>query len=243
MKGPDYVTIDVFEQPSLSTLQWKRAVRSAISRGVDGLRAATVNHANNGTRSLIPRVFPAGRALVAAWESADAAAAAWGGPLRVALDGPNRFSLDGEVVRLRVAQEGDHWHGWTPSAEGAEPLDKEEPMVAVVHGIVNLGHLRHFLRNNMHAASRAAHHPGHRGSVDISSQLPFEHTSISLWKSLRTAQEYAYQPGGHSFAMKHALQTNMHRVGCFLQIRPLASTGTLGIDAPPFPSLPPAVRG
>jgi len=142
MKRPDYVTIDVFEQPSLDTLRWKRAVRSAISQGIDGLRAATVNHANNGTRSLIPRVFPVGRALVAAWESADAAAAAWAGPLQVALDGPNRFSLD-----------------------------------------------------------------------------------------------------GHSFAMKHALQTKMHRVGCFLQVRPLASAGTLGIDSPPFPTLPPAVRG
>ncbi len=242
MSQPDYLTIDVFERPSIRARGWKHAVRDAIARGVDGLRSATVNHANNGTHALVPQVFPAGRALVAAWESPEAAAAAWSGPLAVALDGPERFSLDGEVVRFRTATPGDQWHGWTPRADGAEPLEKDEPMVAIVHGIVNRGHLHRFLRNNVHAASRAAHHPGHRGSVDISSQLPFEHTSISLWKSLRAAQEYAYSPGGHAFAMKNALETNMHRVGCYLQVRPLASSGTLGIDSAPFPSLPPAVR-
>jgi hypothetical protein len=243
MSRADFLTIDVYEQPSLNAIRWKKAVRDTISRGVDGLRAATVNHANNGTRALVPRLFPAGRALVAAWESPEAAATAWTGPLAVALDGPGRFSLDGEIVRVRVATPGDHWHGWTPSDEGAEPLEKDEPMIAIVHGIVRKGHLRKFVHHNMHAASRAAHHPGHRGSVDISSQLPFEHTSISLWKSLRSAQDYAYAPGGHSFAMKHSLQTNMHRVGCFLQVRPLGSSGALGIESPPFPELPPAVRG
>lgn len=243
MSRPDYLTIDVFEKPSLSAMSWKRAVRNAVSRGVDGLRSSTVNHANNGTRSLIPRVFPAGRAFVAAWESPEAAAAAWAGPLKVALDGPQRFSLDGEVVRFRVATPGDHWHGWTPRTDGAEPLEKDEPMIAIVHGIVNRGHLHRFVSNNVHAASRAAHHPGHRGSVDISSQLPFEHTSISLWKSLGSAQDYAYRPGGHSFAMKNALETDMHRVGCYIQVRPLASSGTLGIDSTPFPTLPPAFRG
>lgn len=243
MSQADYLTIDVFEKPSLGAVRWKRSVRDAIARGVDGLRSATVNHANNGTHSLIPRVFPAGRALVAAWESPEAAAAAWAGPLKVALDGPERFSLDGEVVRFRVATPGDHWHGWTPRTDDAEPLETDEPMIAIVHGIVNRGHLHKFLRNNLHAASRAAHHPGHRGSVDISSQLPFEHTSISLWKSLRAAQEYAYKPGGHAFAMKNSLETNMHKVGCYLQVRPLASTGTLGIDSAPFPALPPAFRG
>ena len=243
MSPADYLTIDVFEKPSLGAFHWKRAVRDAIARGIDGLRAATVNHANNGTRALIPRVIPAGRALVAAWESPDAAAAAWAGPLKAALDCSDRFSLDGMVTRLRVTNEGDTWHGWTPWADGAEPLEKDEPMIAIVHGIVRRGHLRTFVHHNVHAASRAAHHPGHRGSVDISSQLPFEHTSISLWKSLRSAQDYAYSPGGHSFAMKHALQTDMHRVGCFLQVRPLACSGTLGTDSTPFPALPPAYRG
>jgi hypothetical protein len=116
-------------------------------------------------------------------------------------------------------------------------------MVAIVHGIVHRGQLTTFVRNNMHAASRAAHHPGHRGSVDVSSKLPFEHTSISLWKTLGLAEDYAYQPGGHAHAMKHTIVNKTHRVGCFLRIRPLASTGTLGLASPAFPALPPANRG
>ena len=94
----------------------------------------------------------------------------------------------------------------------------------------------------MHAASRAAHHPGHRGSVDISSQLPFEHTSISLWKTLKSAADYAYAPGGHAPAMNHARQADTHRAGVYLRIRPLASTGGLGCDEPAYPDLPDALR-
>lgn len=191
----------------------------------------------------MPRVLPGGCALVAAWDSPEAAEAAFRGPLRVAVEGPKRFSLDGEIVRVKFNRETDDWHGWTPQADGAEPLADEEPLVAIVHGIVRPGELTNFLHNNVHAASRAAHHPGHRGSVDVSSKLPFEHTSISLWKTLALAKDYAYSPGGHAKALKHALKTDTHKVGCFLRVRPLASTGSLGINAPAYPKLPPANRG
>ena len=115
-------------------------------------------------------------------------------------------------------------------------------MVAIVHGVLRRGELLTFVRNNVHAASRAAHHPGHRGSIDISSQLPFEHTSISLWKTYALAQDFAYRPGGHASAMTHALKAKTHQVGVFLQVRPLACSGTLGTDTPPFPELPAAER-
>jgi hypothetical protein len=239
----DFLTIDVVWPPARGIPAWRRGVRAALAGGLDGLRAATVNHANNGTYSIVPKVIPGGCALVAAWDSPEAAAAAWRGPLRAALDGRGRFSMDGEVARVRRQHDGDTWHGWSPSADGAEPLATDEPLAVVVHGVLRPHHLAGFLRNNMHAASRAAHHPGHRGSADISSKLPFEHTSISLWKTVASAQDYAYAPGGHAHAMKHALTTDTHRAGVFLRVRPLASTGSLGIDAPAFPHLPPADRG
>jgi hypothetical protein len=115
-------------------------------------------------------------------------------------------------------------------------------MIAIVHGIVRRGQLVRFVRNNLHAASRALNHSGHGGSVDVSSQLPFEHTSISLWKTLAQAQDFAYLPGGHANALKHALKNRTHENGVFLQVRPLASTGSLGIGMPRFPGLPPANR-
>jgi len=242
--GPDFVTIDAFDGPSGGRIRWRRNLRRTIDGGIDGLRGSTVNYTNNGTRSITPALVPGGCALVAAWESPQAAETAFAGPLRQAIDGPGRFSLDGEVVRVRIDSESerDHWHGWKPSSEGAEPLTKEEPMVAIVHGILRRGRLLEFMRNNLHAASRAAHHHGHRGSIDISAQLPYEHTSISLWRTYKLAQDFAYMPGGHATAMKHSQKENTHRVGVFLQVRPLACTGRLGIDEVPFPKLPAANR-
>lgn len=244
MSGADFVTVDVFDRPPGGRLRWRRDLRRALDGGIAGLRSASVNVANDGTRSLVPHVLPGGVALVAAWESADAAEAAFAGPLRRAIDGPGRFSLDSELVRVRIDSESevDTWHGWRPSAAGAEPLADGEPMVAIVHGILRRGRLLEFVRNNVHAASRAAHHPGHRGSVDISSQLPYEHTSISLWKTYALAQDFAYKKGGHASAMTHALKQKTHRVGVFLQARPLAASGTLGLDKPPYPQLPAARR-
>ena len=42
--------------------------------------------------------------------------------------------------------------------------------------------------------------------------------------------------------MSHALKQKTHRVGVFLQARPLACTGVLGIDERPYPELPEARR-
>jgi hypothetical protein len=161
MGGPDFLTVDAFDRPPGGRIRWSRDVARAIDNGIEGLRGATVNYANNGTHAVLPNVVPGGRALVAAWESADAAEAAFAGPLRRALDGPGRFSMDSEIVRVRIDSESERetWHGWKHSAEGAEPLVKEEPMVAIVHGILRRGRLVEFVRNNVHAASRAAHHP------------------------------------------------------------------------------------
>ena len=244
MSGTDFVTIDAFARPTGGRIRWRRNLRQVVAGGIDGLRGATVNYSNNATYAVPPALLPGGCALVAAWESPEAAEAAFAGPLRHAVDHPGRFSLDGEVARVRVDSESevDHWHGWVPRAGDAAPLAKEEPMIAIVHGILRRGELMTFVRNNVHAASRAAHHPGHRGSIDISSQLPFEHTSISLWKTYGLAQDFAYKPGGHASGMKHALTQKTHRVGVFLQVRPLACSGALGIDQPPFPELPPAHR-
>ncbi|MFC5063327.1 hypothetical protein [Actinomycetospora atypica] len=243
MTGGDFVTIDALERPAGGFLRWRRTVRAALAGGIDGLRAATVNHANDGTHRLVPRLVPASGALVAAWDSPEAAQAAWNGPLREALEGRGHFGMDGEVARVRRNGEHDDWHGWNPSAEGTEPVAEDEPMVVAVHSILRPRHLPGFLRNNVHAASRAAHHPGHRGSMDVSSALPFEHTSISLWKTRAQAEDYAYSPGGHAFAMKHALSAQTHHVGVFVRIRPLAATGPLGVDDAAFPALPPIERG
>jgi len=244
MATTDFVTIDAFDRPPSGRLRWRREARRRVLAGIPGLRAATVNYANNATHSITPGLIPGGCALVAAWDSPEAAQAAFGGPLRATIAGRGRFSMDGELVRVRIDSESeeDNWHGWRPKAEGTEPLAKDEPMVAIVHGILKRGELVDFVRNNLHAASRAAHHPGHRGSIDISSQLPYEHTSISLWKTYALAQDFAYKPGGHATAMRHSVTEKTHRVGVFLQVRPLAATGTLGLDTPPFPDLPPAHR-
>ncbi|MGU3292695.1 hypothetical protein [Williamsia sp. M5A3_1d] len=239
----DFVTIDVFDRPSGGPWMWSRRVKKALRQPIPGLRSATVNHSNHATHSLSLRSFvPPGRALVAAWDSPESAAAAFRGPLAVAVRGGGGFHLDGEVARVSREHDGDNWHGWDPCDEGSETMRLDEPMVVVVHGVLRPRHLLGFVRNNVHAASRAAFHPGHRGSVDVSSALPFEHTSISMWKTVKLARDYAYAPGGHANAMKHARTADTHRTGCYLQIRPVASSGTLGLAEPVFPDLPAAQR-
>ena len=54
----------------------------------------------------------------------------------------------------------------------------------------------------------------------------------------RAAQDFAYQPGGHAPAMNRSRELNTHTAGVYLQARPLASTGNLGIDEPALPDLP-----
>jgi len=238
----DFITIDVYDHPPGGALRWGRATKAALRNGIPGLRSATVNHSNHATHELIPKMIPGGRALIAAWDSERSARNAFRGPLRPVLEEKRRFSLDGEIVRVRLQESHHTWHGWVPSDEGAGSVAKSDPLVVVVHGVLKPRHLARFVANNVHAASRAAHHPGHRGSVDISSNLPFEHTSVSLWESLGAAIDYAYPPGGHASAMKYAQQQDTHRAGVFLRIRPTASTGSLGLDSPAFPNLPPALR-
>ncbi len=219
-------------------------MKAALTTDIPGLRAATVNHSNHLSHALGPSSYlPPGRALVAAWDSPESAVAAFRGPLACVVQSPRRYSLDGEVVRVHREHPQDDWYGWLPSDDGSTPIASDEPLVVIVHGILRPRHLPGFLKNNVHAASRAAFHPGHRGSVDISSKLPFEHTSVSLWSTAKLARDYAYAPGGHRHAMDHVRAVDTHRVGVYLQVRPLASSGALGLDSPAFPDLPPAVRG
>ncbi|CAB4942284.1 unannotated protein [freshwater metagenome] len=236
----DFLTVDVYDHPVRRTPAQRRAAKAALAGPLPGLRASTVNHADNGTTHLVPRL--SGTCLVLAWDSREAAEDAWAGPLRAALRRPGDFRMDGEVARSRVERDGDDWYGWRPSAEGAEGIGRGEPLVAVVHGVLRPRHLTTFLKDNLHAASRAAHHPGHRGSVDVFSKVPFEHTSISLWSSLEQAQDFAYKPGGHAHGMKRARELDTHHTGVYLQVRPLASAGGLGRDAPSYPELPPTAR-
>ena len=102
MSSPDFVTVDVFDRPPGGRMRWRRDLKRTLGGDIAGLRGASVNFANDGARSLVPHVVPGGVALVAAWESAEAAEAAFAGPLRKAIDGPGRFSLDSELVRVRV---------------------------------------------------------------------------------------------------------------------------------------------
>lgn len=235
----DFLTIDVYYHPIRETPARRRTIRAALTDRPAGLRTQLLNYANTGTFTLVPR--PIGTCLLLAWESPEAARDAWHARLGAALGGGD-YRMDAEVARARTEHGDDLWHGWRPSDDGAKPIAKNEPMVVLVHGVVRRRHLTTFLRDNLHAASRARHHPGHRGSIDVHAKPPFENTSISIWDTRASAQDFAYQPGGHAPAMKRARDLDTHRTGVYLQVRPLASTGNLGIDTSALPDLPAAVR-
>jgi hypothetical protein len=236
----DVLTIDVYTHPVRQTPARRRRIARALAHHVPGLRAWSINYANTGTFTVVPK--PLGTCLLMAWDSLEAAGSAWSGPLGDTLGGPGDFRLDGEVARARTEHPDDTWFGWRPSDAGAASIARDEPLVVVVHGLVKRRNLAGFLRDNVHAASRAAHHPGHRGSIDIHSRPPFENTSVSVWSTLAEAQDFAYAPGGHAPAMKRARTEDTHEAGVYLQVRPVASTGSLGIDRPALPELPGTAR-
>jgi hypothetical protein len=236
----DFLTIDVYRESARATPARRRSLRAALATRPEGLRAHTINYANTGTFTLIPRHW--GTCLLLAWESDDAARAAWHGRFGAAAGRAGDYRLDGEVARARTEHGDDHWHGWRPDDDGSAPIAKDEPMVVLVHGVVRPRYLTTFFRDNLHAASRARHHPGHRGSIDVHAKPPFENTSISIWSTRAMAQDFAYQPGGHAPAMKRARELDTHKAGVYLQVRPLASTGSLGVDGPALPGLPAADR-
>ena len=131
----DFLTIDVYRDPVHQTPARRRSIRTALAARPEGLRAHTINYANTGTFTLIPRHV--GTCLLLAWESSDAARAAWHGPLGAALGRAGDYRLDGEVTRARTEHGNDHWHGWRPADDGTTPIRKDEPMVVLVHGIVH----------------------------------------------------------------------------------------------------------
>ena len=76
----DFLTIDVYRDPIRETPARRRSIRAALAARPEGLRAHTINYANTGTFTLIPRHV--GTCLLLAWESSDAAHTAWHGPAR-----------------------------------------------------------------------------------------------------------------------------------------------------------------
>src|SRR3954451_20973836 len=125
----DFVTIDVYRDPMHRTPARRRLIRAALANRPSGLRAQTINHANTGTFTIIPRHY--GTCLLLAWESRDAARAAWHGPLGAALEGAGGFRLEGDAARARADQGADHCPGCRPADDGATPIAKDEPMVVL----------------------------------------------------------------------------------------------------------------
>src|SRR5437016_11356873 len=93
----DFLTIDVYRDPIRQTRARRRSIRAALADRPDGLRAHTINFANTGTFTVVPRHV--GTCLLLAWESRDAARSAWHGPLGAALGRAGDYRLDGEVAR------------------------------------------------------------------------------------------------------------------------------------------------
>ena len=105
--SPDFLTVDAFARPPGGRIRWRRNLRRVIDDGIDGLRGVDGQlrqqrhprsrpHARAGR---VPRSSPPGSRPRPPRPPSQAHFAR-------AIDGPGRFSLDGEVVagpdRLRV---------------------------------------------------------------------------------------------------------------------------------------------
>ena len=233
----DFLTIDVFYHPVRHTPARRRMIRAALAERPEGLRAHTINYANTGTFTLIPR--PVGTCLLLAWESSDAAHTAWHGRLGAALGRAGDYRLDGEIARARTEHADDHWHGWHPADDGAAPIRKDEPMVVLVHGSRAPALSDHLPARQPPRRQPCAPPPRpsrqHRRPRKTAIR---EHVDQHLDQS-RLRAGLRLQTGGHAPAMKRGLSAR-YPSGRRSTSRsePLASTGNLGIDQPALPDLP-----
>lgn len=149
---------------------------------------------------------------------------------RVASSSTSTATSRSTSVPVAVTSIGTPRRRWTPKARGAEPLEKDEPLLAIVHCIVHRG-------TSARSSTPTCMRPAAPRTIWV---LKAAWTSPASCRSStpRSASESHAQRAelcllaGRAplrFAMKHASQTDMHHVGGFLHVRPLASIGTLSL--------------
>jgi hypothetical protein len=126
-----------------------------------------------------------------------------------------------EPVRVH----GD-WFGFTPGTTGTAPLRPDEPVVAMINGVLRLRYLRRFLRDSARVGRDLETAQGYLGGFGLA-DTPLTTTSFSCWRSSTDSRAFAFRDGHHPTAYKTDLAEGRHRTEFYVRFRPLQSDGTI----------------
>jgi hypothetical protein len=207
-------------------LDLKRAARDPGA--INGMEFARMCQTGDFHPRPYPKPSPARNALVTAWTSEEALDEYLDSPLA-----PQRTFATAQErchVRLQPVRAKGDWRGFSFDTSGAEPLDDDEPMVAMIHGVLKVRYARAFYRAGAHVVAQAEADPSYTGGIALA-DTPMTTMSFSFWRTAAGARHFAFTgPGPHGPAAKESQVVPWHKgedPGCFVRCRPLRVDGTI----------------
>lgn len=117
------------------------------------------------------------------------------------------------------------WRGWTPSVDGTEPMEGDEPLVVMTYGRLRWRYVPTFLINNRRVVVHAWRQPGLLAQLGLSDTARTAST-FTVWRSQADAVRFAYGSGDHKPVIRPSRDTPWADDYFFARFRPLASKGT-----------------
>jgi hypothetical protein len=138
---------------------------------------------------------------------------------------------EGAIERWRVLLQPVSIHGawldFAPECNGVSSLRPEEPVVALIHGILKARYLPKFARDNAEVGKQLVHADGYLAGLALA-DTPLTTASFSCWRSANDSRRFAFAAGAHRDAYKIDRQEQRHATEFFVRFRPRYSDGTLG---------------
>jgi len=132
-------------------------------------------------------------------------------------------------VVLRPAAVHGAWAGFSPAcaapADG-EQLRPDEPVVVLIHGVLQARYLMKFARDSAGVGKQLALADGYLGGLSLA-DTPLTTASFSCWRTVRDSRAFAFGAGAHRVAYKVDQAQGRHVTEFFVRFRPLYSDGTL----------------
>ncbi len=163
-------------------------------------------------------------ALLAFWRSDDDLDA-----FLVGSEIPQRWDdLAAERYDLRLATARAHgsWGRTRFNIDRAAPLPRDEPVVILTRAAIRARHLARFWSAAPRPSADAVSHPENVVSIGVGDVPVFRQATLSLWRSLAGAQDFAYRQRGHREVIDRTRAEDWYSSELFARFVPLSSSGS-----------------
>ncbi len=142
---------------------------------------------------------------------------------------PRRWdALAEERYDLRLATVRAHgsWGRTRFNVDRAAPLRPEQPVVILTRAAIRARHLARFWTAAPRPSADAVGHPDNLASIGIGDVPVLRQATLSLWRSLAGAQDFAYRRAAHREVVDRTRAEDWYSSELFARFVPLASSGT-----------------